>query len=178
MWCKEVSLSVNEEKVIYSESDGVIEVNRLWDDEDRIQIVLPMEVHMKTRNMYGVSIERGPLVYALPIEEDWRMIRKRDFFNDYEIYPKSQWQYGVLENTDFKVVYNEMKKQPFDCDAPIEIRVKGKFIPDWSMENSSAAQPQLVADDPLIPCEEITLIPYGCTNLRIGEIPSLRKHEY
>ena len=41
----------------------------------------------------AVAIERGPLVYALPIDAEWRKLRDRENlqFDDWEVYPKSPW---------------------------------------------------------------------------------------
>jgi hypothetical protein len=58
-------------------------------------------------------------------------------------------------------------------NAPVEIRTKGVQIPFWTLYNGSAGplpyspQYQLKTDAP----EAITLLPYGCTTLRISEFP-------
>jgi hypothetical protein len=55
----------------------------------------------------------------------------------------------------------------------LEIRAKGVKIPFWTIYNGSAGplpyseQYQLKTEAP----EPITLIPYGCTTLRICEFP-------
>ena len=51
--------------------------------------------------------------------------------------------------------------------------VKGRCLPGWIWKHGSAADipPSPVATEE--PLESLTLIPYGCTNLRITEFPIL-----
>lgn len=53
--------------------------------------------------------------------------------------------------------------------APVVIRVKGRKV-DWEMEKG-AATPAPGMDWICDEVEELMLIPYGCTNLRITEMP-------
>ena len=65
-------------------------------------------------------------------------------------------------------------------NAPVEIKVKAKRIPSWQLYNEMAG-PQPYSrmiygmDNDGLPEEDITLIPYGCTTLRITEFPVLRR---
>ena len=66
--------------------------------------------------------------------------------------------------------------------APIEIKVKAKKIPSWTLYNEMAG-PQPYSrmiygiNNEKGSEEGITLIPYGCTTLRITEFPVLGKFD-
>ena len=42
-----------------------------------------------------MAIERGPLVFALPIEAEWKKVKDNPQFADWEVYPKSPWNYAL-----------------------------------------------------------------------------------
>jgi hypothetical protein len=66
--------------------------------------------------------------------------------------------------------------QPFSPDgAPVQATVKGIRVPQWKMVNGSAGEippGPLKIDGKL---EVLTLIPYGCSNLRITEFPTVER---
>jgi len=68
-----------------------------------------------------------------------------------------------------------MGNMPFSpAGAPVVAHVKGVLLPDWKMVNGSADQTPkspVTAEGPL---QQLTLIPYGCTNIRITEFPTLK----
>ncbi len=63
---------------------------------------------------------------------------------------------------------------PFAPDrAPVAAHVKGKRVPGWQEASGSAPMwpggPATSEEPPA----DLTLIPYGCTNLRLAEFPLL-----
>ena len=62
-----------------------------------------------------------------------------DMFHDWEIYPASPWKYGLVADTSFEVLEQDMVRQPFLAkDAPVRVKVKGQLIRDWKMEGNNA----------------------------------------
>ena len=76
---------------------------------------------MKPRLFRGfndaVAIERGPLVFALPIEAEWKKVKDNPQFADWEVYPKSPWNYALQidrEHPDRSIAFEERPGQaPF-----------------------------------------------------------------
>ena len=61
---------VNGESITTQEEQGYINVNRVWQPNDRVEIILPMPIrralaHTQIADCQGkVALERGPIVYA------------------------------------------------------------------------------------------------------------------
>ncbi|WP_284236754.1 beta-L-arabinofuranosidase domain-containing protein [Paenibacillus glycanilyticus] len=173
-WCKSPVIKVNGAEMPIEIEHGYTAINREWQAGDQIELSLPMEVQTVSRNLFAVSVERGPLVYALPVEENWQLLRKRERFNDYELYPASQWKYGLLADTSFKAVVSEgeLPYQPFlASESPVKLEAQGKLVPDWRMEGNNAGTPPLAPNTDDQPVTDLVLVPYGGAKLRIGEFP-------
>jgi hypothetical protein len=127
-------------------------------------------------------VERGPLLYALKIGERWNTVKATDRYGDYnEVRPTTPWNYGLSEAllkdpaTSFEVaVKRQVAPSPWNLtNAPIELKAKGKRIPEWQLYNETAgplpySTIRYLKDQPE---ETITLVPYGCTKLRISQFP-------
>ena len=55
-------------------------------------------------------------------------------------------------------------------------RVKGRRLIGWGLEKGAAAPPPQSPVASQEPLEDLTLIPYGCTDLRITEFPTLASY--
>jgi hypothetical protein len=181
-WCNQATITINGEKWTESKGGQIIKINRKWKDGDIVTLTLPMVVTTSRWFNNSVAVDRGPLVYALKVEEDWKNVIGTDRYGSYkEVRPLSQWNYGLaqssLKNIDsgFQVsMKKNISDQPWNLsNAPIEIKTKGKLIPEWKLYNETAgplpySNIEYLKNEPEI---EITLIPYGCTTLRISQFP-------
>jgi len=172
-WCAAPELRVNGEAVPLQPVDGYARVEREWRDGDAATLTLPMETRTVSRNLFAISVERGPLVYALPIREQWQLLQERERFHDWEVYPASPWKYGLPPDAAFDVELADVPVQPFDAErAPIRLKTKGRIVREWRMEGNNAGTPPMFPNTDG-PEAELTLVPYGGAKLRIGEFPLL-----
>ena len=182
-WCEAPRVSVNgESAVVQAQPDTFVVVDRAWQNGDRITLQLPMKISVRVwkKNKDSVSVDRGPLTYSLDIGETWRTYGRNDRWPDFEVFPATPWNYGLIVNEkdpekSFEVVQKPgaLARQPFTpADVPIELRAKGKQIPQWKTDKTGLIEPlqrsPVKSDQPV---QSITLIPMGAARLRISAFP-------
>ncbi|MBM7567214.1 beta-L-arabinofuranosidase domain-containing protein [Paenibacillus sacheonensis] len=171
-WCDAPALTLNGAELTLNVLNGYAKIEREWKNGDRLSLTLPMQAKTTSRNLYAVSVERGPLVYVLPVQENWQLLQKREKFHDWEILPGSQWKYGLLADSAYEVGESDVPYQPFDAKhAPVKLQVSGKLVRKWKMEGNSAGTPPLYPNVEGQETTALTLVPYGSARLRIGEFP-------
>jgi uncharacterized protein len=158
-------------------------LDREWGGKESSEITLTVPMPVRVREGYhgAVSLERGPVVYALNIEPEWKMVKDRPGlpFDDWEVYPKTPWNYALEFDSmhpERSVVFEPRQAagRLFAAEAAALVaKVKGRRLPGWGLERGAAAPPPEGPARSSEPLEELTLIPYGCTDLRITEFPTL-----
>jgi len=183
-WAKGATLAVEGQRQPALKPGSFFRLEREWQGETRLLLTLPMRPELLRGHHKSVAVARGPLVYALRIGEEWRQVNgdrpEHELpHGDWEVYPTTPWNYGlrISEKTLAEDVVFENRPLgdlPFTPEgAPLEARVYGRRLPGWSLRNGSAEETPASPVQSSEPLEPLTLIPYGCTNLRVTEFPVL-----
>ena len=180
-WCRNYSVRVDgEEYSQYEESGHYLVFQNLGGKALTLEIEYVQEIRTSRWYRNSLSIERGPLVYALDIDEDWKITKTVRGVHDYSVHSHSDWNYAVCENPEIDgIEENPVSERPFSKrKPPVRIYMEARKCANWTESNGNTAdipaQCQF-ADDQR---EKISLIPFGCTKLRISEFPTYAKDEH
>ncbi|OOQ57292.1 beta-L-arabinofuranosidase domain-containing protein [Mucilaginibacter pedocola] len=186
-WCKKATISVNGKVLQEPAGNQIVQVSREWKNGDVVELTLPMHIYKNNWFENSMSVERGPIVYALKIGEEVKHVQITDKDSvDYgkgynEVHPTTPWNYALIAVGDDKLadqyrVENAaaMTNYPWSAaKAPIQLKTKGKRVPSWGLYNDMTGQVPFSIGYGLETSkeEDIILIPYGCTRLRISQFP-------
>jgi len=177
-WTEGAEIKIGDD-VIKAKSGTFHKIVREWSGTTSLTVHLPMRVIISRRYHNSVAIERGALVYSLKIGEEWKKVKGEEPHADWEVYPTTDWNYALEINEanpeeSIKFELKTVSDCPFSPEgAPIIAKVKGRKVPEWTIEHNAAGplpESPVKSSESL---EELTLIPYGCTNLRVTEFPKL-----
>ena len=155
---------------------GFYPVKKEWSGEDAVAVSFEFDSKLRRRPSGMNCVWRGPLLYSLPIEEEWEKleytrdgVERKYPYCDYQIFPRSKWNYAFWRN-QFDFNQHGIGKIPFDPNSP-PVSLTTKMIEvDWGF--SSGVCDEKPKDlKPIGKPQLMKLIPYGCTNLRMTEMP-------
>ncbi len=190
-WCDKYTLTINGQEVkAESVRKGTIRINRTWSDGDELLLTLNAPVRSSRWYDNAAVVERGPLVYALRMEEKWQKhicegedIKQLGEYY-YEVTSTTPWNVA-LRNADLKeekiatsfvVEKSACSDKPWSLEsAPIKLKAKAHVLPEWELNRNSAGDfcyyTQQAPKGEVGEVVDIELIPFGCTTLRIAEFP-------
>ena len=200
-WSKKSTIMINGKTINTPiEAGKYVKINRKWSNGDVVNLVFPKNISVKRweKNHNSASINYGPLTFSLKIKENyvekpseetaihdskWQKGADKDKWPTYEIYPGSDWNYGLIldksSNYSFEVIERDWPKNNFpftNKSAPILIRAKARKIPDWKMDKTTGLVGELM-DSPVESDEIdeiIELVPMGGSRLRISSFPVIK----
>ncbi len=218
-WCSNATVLMNGVAVKESLTLGTyIPLFAQYKEGDVVTVILPSKFNLAPQVENGITLERGPLIYSLKIEEDWKIDTKDDRSNAeypaYELFAKSPWNYALCLTPDnlqqqIKVINKPYNDNPWSIEnTPIELQVPARLVTGWGLENKTEMQFEnwkvkrnemgkvtswymdgkgtrkgSWSFSPLLPdaellqksrnnkIETVTLVPYGCSKLRITVFP-------
>ncbi len=190
-WAKNAVVTVNGQAVPeLCEAGRILSLRRTWTKGDVISIELPMEITCSRWFDSSAVIERGPLVYALKMNETWvkkefaesERVRYGDWY--YEVKSDTKWNYCLKGNDitekglkeKFFVIDNNTDESLYPWNvqnAPLSIKCPARELLNWTEYRGSVGSVPYFTQQGNDVGEETTieLIPYGCTTLRIAEFP-------
>jgi len=190
-WCNSPEITVNGEKPDINLRQGTFVVlDREFVNGDIITLKIPAEVDISSWPNNALGVERGPLVFSLPVGTTQSVIegyeRSTKDFPAYEMIPSSSWNYGIVNSkSEFEVEQHSTEGYPWeDGNYPITIKIPVKKVENWKMiKVYDDMLEEYVYKTPAIPknptfsddIEYVDFVPYGATTLRISVFPKAEK---
>lgn len=162
--------------------NGWFTVYKRWSGQEKVTISFRFAAKLTPRPRGLYALECGPLLYSLPIpakrerreyEKDG-VLRKYPYC-DYDIQPLGKWGYA------FAGKVFDLKELPFNEafspeNPPVTIETEVCEI-DWggAPGQNCVCRETPASRKPISPKMTRTFIPYGCTDLRMTELPRIDK---
>jgi hypothetical protein len=177
VWADGATIHVNGEAQPAPATGAFAKVVRTWKRGDVVELRFPLVSKFVKGYRDSVSVERGALVFSYPIGESWVKLRDRGMTADWQVFPTTQWNYALAEDSE-NIVAQESRvgSSPFSLkDVPIKLQVSARKLTDWRSPDGVA---DVVPQSPVFsdgPDEKIMLVPYAAAKLRITSFPQLEK---
>ncbi len=198
VWAVSATLKVNGEILDGAFSEKTYTLTREFCDGDIIELEFVDKIQF-IENAGGISVKKGALLYALPVQEKTVINGLRELgnpdFPHYSLYPESKWNYALCSDEIDSVRAENLGigKNPWRrCDNGLSLTVSVKEVKDWKLVHAKKFRTRFkprakceweqgnvylmpkvkkVNSTKLGKAEFIKLVPYCTTRLRIAIFP-------
>lgn len=197
-WAVSATLKINGDKVENAFTTSSYTLTREFKDGDCVVVEFTDKIQF-IENAGGVSVKKGALLYALPVQEKTVINGLRELnnpdFPHYSLYPESKWNYGLCVGAKESAVAKNIgqgEKPWRRADNGLSITVDAKEVKNWKLIHAKKFRTRFKprakcewekGDTYFMPkvrkvdvkqlgkTEKITLVPYCTTRLRIAIFP-------
>lgn len=155
-------------------------ITKEWSD-DTLEVVMDYDAEYTERQFGLHCVTYGNLVFSMPIRgesvhHDAGLADPDTGFRYryYELRRQEEWRYG-FSGSELTVDEKEISSTPFSSEnCPVTVRTKLAGA-EWSYKEGYDTVPEFMPDSHRKTSEETDrkLVPYGCTKLRMTEMPIL-----
>ena len=182
-WAENATITINDQKIDFVAQNKVAILDREWKNGDKIILYLPMKVTRSQWFEFSQAIERGPLVYALKIEGEENIKEGGFEYQKFiEVRANGPWNYAFIEKeldnlpASITVTENDWDgRYPWNLkNTPITLKIKGIQMDNWQAQGGLPYFTGVwgrYRGETKDRIKELTLVPYGCTTLRISQFP-------
>jgi hypothetical protein len=181
-WSVEPAITVNQSPEQEVTPESFHTINRLWSSGDVVELIFHMVVSTSVWDRNAISLERGPIVYTMDVQENWHKTNRIfavSGFSEYEITTNSLWSrafYFDPDELEESIIVEQliMPDNPFDKSlAPVKLLAPTVKLSNWRQFGLKPAEPPI---SPAIEGSEpepelVSFVPYGSTALRLTRIP-------
>jgi hypothetical protein len=193
-WCRNPTLTVNGVPTnAVRTAKGFMVVRRTYKPGDTLTLTLPMETAVTHWPQGGIGLEHGPLVYSLAIKTEWKPIVEDKYttaeYPSWEATPTRDWNFGLAldltqptRGIEFKrrLDHAGEKLDPWE-NPPTLLRVGARKIENWELlanpedpaQKFTPPLPELSSSKISQTVVQLTLVPYGSTQLRLTIFPTV-----
>ena len=150
---------------------GFATLSRQWHDGDVILLNLPMRPRLTRWYHASAAVERGPLVFALALDEHWTELDAHGPMPDLAASTSSPWNYALLADADVEEELDPAQAGAFGEGCPAALYAQAAPVLDWTMQEGSCQQPPIAPPVDRARAVRVRLVPYGATALRISQFP-------
>jgi len=151
--------------------------------ETKIEIQFDAVPFFKERPNNLYALQMGSLLFSVPVAYEKKIseyvkkgVERKFPYCDYQFIPKTPWNYGFSDK-DFEVSFYGIGNIPFSQEnPPVTIKADMQEI-NWGLKfpYKSICRKTPKSTKPISQTQKIELCPYGCTRLRMTEMPKLNK---
>ncbi|MBP5230718.1 MAG: glycoside hydrolase family 127 protein [Clostridia bacterium] len=159
--------------------------DKLWTGRTELVLSLTFKAELLPRPKKMYAANYGPLVFVLPVRGKWVMhefvrngIERKFPYADYEVLPESDWAFGFYDKS-VSVSFRPMPDIPFSESKP-GMTMEAAVAPvEWhTLRGYRTVADRYPAHRKATgPAERMTFIPYGCSKLRMTELPLVLRED-